>query len=603
MRFQLDTLYARRLYKLVLSFLSGKPGEELPALAGIDQWLSLPYLDAENEKLFWLERQTDSLRSLQWALLLGGSGFLAFVLLDVIHIGVSDWALTARMLVIIGLFGLFIRLQLHPEPSRQITFTVRLGVGLAIAALAIAVLTPGNHQYYPEIWSGLLPLYFFLYGQLFLTITEALLAGGLSILVVLFATLLFGTETAMVLPAILLLLIVNLFGFCTRKQMEIHSRQAFLSRRKVETAFREKNQFLRQLSHNLRQPLQALSCYCTVLDASCTQMGSCQKVIGKLGYAIDELSNAFNYILHLSHTETGKPQVQLRAVNINNLLTSLEFRYAPLAAKRGLKLMVLRRDNPPFDVFTDPCVLNQVIGNLLDNAIKYTRSGWILVSVVKISGDRLKLHVLDTGIGITEQEKQHIFKEFYRSSRCRSDLHIQGSGIGLAYVSKALQNLPEHALKFYSKINVGSDFQLYLPVASNLVSKWDGENSNSSIVGCFIFLVDDDVLVREALAGQLSSFGCLVQTAASIAEAQTQMTENIRSPDLLITDFYLQNQETGLDIINVCQQIWGAVPTLIFSAHDMPEKEMLKWPENTRRLRKPATAAQLLEIITEALGR
>ena len=567
---------------------------------------SIPHFDADSERLFWQERQTETLSTLKIALLLGATGFLAFVALDVIIGGLSTSEIIGRLLIVLTLGILFASLHRHPQPENQINKVAKLSAALAVVNLIGILLVEGNPVFYTQTWVGLLPIYFFTYGQMFMTIAETLEFGLLSMIAMPLSGYLIGVETIALMPSMIILLIVNVFGFCTRCQLEAHARNLFRERRKTECISEDKTLFLRQLSHNLRQPLQALSCYSSVLDTAFAdkQADPLQQIVGKLGFAIDELNYSFNRILDLVNLETGQQIPQLTAVNINALLAILENQFAPQAAKRGLKLHVRRRSRSPYTVYSDACILSQILGNLIDNAIKYTASGWILVEAVKVGSNQLKLHICDTGIGIAEQQKQKIFKEFYRGHYRREDPHAHGLGIGLAYVLKALEHLPDHKLDLHSKPNCGSDFQLRLPVAVNpAYCKCLPNNTCNGVAGSFVFIVDDDHKVLDALTEQLSCWGCLVQKASSKAETQAAFAENLRPPDLLITDFYLEDSETAHDIIATIQADCGPVPTLILSAHAILAEDKAKFPKTALLLRKPASAAVLMEMMVKAMGK
>lgn len=439
-----------------------------------------------------------------------------------------------------------------------------------------------------------------------MTIAETVFFGIVAMIALPASGYLIGVGIPALMPSIMVLQIVNLFGFCTRRQLEADARNLFRERRKAEYTSENKTQFLRQLSHNLRQPLQALSCYSSVLDAAFADKVDdlLQPVVGKMGFAIDELNNAFNHILDIANLESGKQIPFLTVVNINVILAALEDQLAPQAAKRGLKLRIKLRSKPPFSVFSDASILSQVIANLIDNAIKYTIKGGILVQTIKIGSDRLKLNVCDTGIGITEQQRQNIFKEFYRGHRRREDQHIYGMGIGLTYVLKAVEHLPEHSMTFHSIPNCGSNFCLDLPVAVESPDcKRLLNNSDRNLAGSFVFIVDDNHQILTALTEQLTAWGCLVQQAVSKTETQAALVENIRPPDLLITDFYLEDNETAHDIIATIEADCGPVPTLILSAHTIPAADKARFPENTLLLRKPARAAVLMEMMAKAMGK
>jgi signal transduction histidine kinase len=427
---------------------------------------SIPHFDADSERLFWLERQTETLCTLKTALLLGASCFLAFIALEMFYGGLSKSEIIGRLLIVLTLGILYTSLHRHPQPENQINKVAKLSATLSVADLICILFVESNPVFYSQIWVGLLPIYFFSYGQMYMTIAETLTFGVLAMIALPLSGHLIGVETVALMPSILILLIANAFGFCTRCQLEAHARSLFLARRKAECTSEDKTLFLRQLSHNLRQPLQALNCYASVLDATFANKPDdpLQQVANKLGFAIDELNYAVNNILDIANLETGQQIPQLTAVNINVLLATLENQFAPQAAKRGLKLSVHLRSQPPYTVYSDASILSQIIGNLIDNAIKYTASGWIMIATVKIDGDRLKLHVLDSGSGIADELQGEIFKEFFLCHRRQADTQAHGQGIGLAYVLKATERLPNLSLEVYSRLHQGSDFQLCLPV-------------------------------------------------------------------------------------------------------------------------------------------
>ena len=599
-----ETKFAKGVRKILLSMRRWPRGKNLESRQRRGKLrLAIPSFDAEDESLFWEECRAEVLITLKLALFLGTLGFLAFMFLDLYTKNPQPAELLIRCQITLVLSGLLARLHYHQNPITQIAVTAKLAAGVTILSLICALLIPSDPNLYTETWVSLLPIYFFMYGQLFMPISETLVFGWLAMLMLPLAAFLIGVDSTTLIQSIIILLLVNLFGFCTRWQLESHSRMAFLAKRKAEATAQNKTNFLHYLSHNLRQPLQALCCYSSLLDTACAESsgGNLQHIVCKLGYTIDELNKAFNNILHFANLENGKQQPFLKAVDINIILSALEAQFAPQAAKRNLNLKIHFRTRPPYNVWTDSSILSQIIGNLIDNAIKYTSNGWVVVKVVNIGG-RLKLHVRDNGIGITEQQAPNIFKEFYRAPHRRGDPITNGLGIGLAYVAKAVHSLPRHRLAFYSKPGLGSDFQIELPIAENPVHNWQAGEETSGLAGRFIFIVDDDLDVLEALARQLTSCGCLVETASSRIETLSALTDYIRPPDLLISDFYLGNKETAHDIIDAVFTEHDPLPVLILSAHAISNEDKAKLPKNTQLLRKPANSEILREMIAKAIG-
>ncbi|MDD2761337.1 MAG: ATP-binding protein [Methylomonas sp.] len=566
---------------------------------------AIPYFDAETESLFWRERYLVLLTPLKSALVLGASAFLAYILLDVYTGNITPTEALSRLPIVLVLLALFRYLHVSPHAVDRINTVAKLSAGLSAVHLFVVLLLDSDPVYYTETWPGLLPMYFFSYGQMFMSLRATLGFGWCTAVAMPLSGAFIGVESAALIPSILNLAIVNIFGLCTRCQLEAYSRRSFREKRKAENNAEDKTRFLHQLSHNLRQPLQALSCYSSVLDAARAEQDGqrLQRIAGRMGLVIDELNLAVNHVLDIANLESGKQIPLLTAVDINLLLAGLENQFAAQAARRGLKLKVRLRRSPPFNVYSDASILSQIVGNLIDNALKYTERGWVAVAAIKVGPQRLKLHVCDSGAGIADAMREDIFKEFFRSNRRQSDAHAQGLGIGLAYVAAATQCLPEHSLQLYSRPGQGSDFQLYLPVATAVAQTEPIMPLGYGIAGSFVLVVDDDAEVLNAMVKQLTAWGCLVQSASCLAETQAALADNIRIPALLITDFYLQNRETGRDIIAAVRADCGAIPTLILSARAIPDQEKAELPANTLLLRKPAGAVRLMESIALALAK
>ena len=563
----------------------------------------LPAFDTESERQFWLDRQSEALVTLKSILVLSCSAFLVFIILDWFNNSLSQDEFWARLAVFVAYLLLFFHLHNHENAQSQVSKVVKIAAFIYVANLIIILLT--NHQslFYVEPWTGLLPIYFFLYGQLFLTVLDTVLFGWLAMFLLLMIILVTGTSIATLIPSILILFIANIFGFCTRYQLEKQYRLTYKAKFDAIAAGMEKSLFLQQLSHNLRQPLQALSSYTCILDTACTGVNEQQlpQLVSKIGNTVDELNKAFNHILSIANLESGKQLPFLKSVDINLILSTIEDQFSAEAAKRNLKLKVNLRQHPPYNIYTDACMLTQIISNLIDNAIKYTNQGWILVSTAK-TPDGLKLHVIDTGIGITDHDRPSIFKEFYRGSWYRrlNDRNVSGHGIGLTYVQKALKTLPGHELSFNSKVNKGSDFQLLLPITSQ--SARFLPTAPAHLFGAHIYIIYDNRTVLTALAEQLDQHGGIVHTARSKTEMLEKLAIMPIPPDLIISDFYLEDNETALDIIAVANQCWGSVPILIFSAHALKDEDRAKLPNNTGLLRKPANNALLLDKIIHILA-
>lgn len=602
MRIPFETLFAFLVRKSTSIFLQPLVDAEIDSKSSIHKSFPIQPFDSPNEKLFWQECQSEALVTLKIALVLGAMGFMVSIIFQTLSQEFTHREHLSHYPMALILLLFLLALHRNPLPHTQISRIAKLGSGLFLTNLSGNLLIEGNPEFYLETWTGLLPIYFFTYGQLFMTLAETLFLGLLAMLIMPLSGYLIGVETSVLISSALILLTVNLFGLSTRFQLENHARQSFMARRKTEANTETNTMFLMQLSHNLRQPLQALSCYSSTLNAACmdNSVDRMQYIIHRMGTTIDELNNAINHVLEISNLEIGHHPPLLKNVDINVLLSSLEDRFVAQAAKRGLKLKVCLRRAPPYNVYSDAVMLSQIISNLIDNAIKYTSKGWIAVGVNYIGANRLKLHVCDSGIGIPAEMQSEIFKEFVRGNRRQNDTDAPGMGMGLAYVAKATNYLPNHDLKVYSRQDRGSDFQLYLP-AIQAKPPIDVSPSQGTVLSRFILLVDSDPQVLNAMTEQLRSWDCRVQTATCKAEIQAALADNLIMPDMLICEYHLDNGESFFDILACIEAECGPVPTLILSAQAIPDTEKAKFPHYIKVLRKPANAKNLMASMMQLL--
>lgn len=564
---------------------------------------AIPQFDADTERQFWEERYLVLLSPLKWALGLGAATFLAYILLDLQIGNTSNTEAFLRLVIVLVLLGLLRYLHVDLKSVTKINTIAKLSAGLSAINLITVLLYDGNPRYYAETWPALLPMYFFSYGQMFMSLRATIGFGWSTTLAMPLAGYWLGLTTTDLIPSVLNLCIVNIFGFCTRCQLEAYARNSFREKRKAQLTAEDKTRFLHQMGHNLRQPLQALACYAAVLNTHQGHMptNSAAFMVNRMGLVIDELNAAFNHVLDISNLETGRQIPQPGAIDLNALLIGLENQYAPQAAKRGIQLKVVLRNQEPYTICSDFNVLRQILSNLLDNAIKYTESGWVLLTVVKTSKQHLCLHVCDSGPGIADDMREEVFKEFVRNQRRQNDNKVPGLGIGLAYVAAAIKCLPEHRLTLVSGARFGCDFQIQLPIAEPMLTINNGLAIDSDFSDYFVIVVDDDAEVLEAIAKQLRAWGCLVHEAASLTETAELLAENDRDPDLLITDFYLGNLETAHDIICAVHDACGPVPTMILSARAISDHEKALLPKHTAILRKPAGAKALMEAMAKTM--
>lgn len=371
------------------------------------------------------------------------------------------------------------------------------------------------------------------------------------------------------------------------------------TREAADRAVQTKSRFLATASHDLRQPLQTLA----LLNGALRRMvkdPEPAKALVEQEHAIAAMSRLLNALLDISKLESGAIKPEVTDFTFAEIFAELRNEFASLAEEKGLQLNV----EPCADcVQSDPSLVEQVLRNLMSNAIKYTRHGFVQLRCLHDQAF-VRLEVLDTGIGIPDTALTHIYDEFYQVG-VPTNTAREGYGLGLSIVHRIVKLLG-HKLEIRSELGKGSTFSLQLPRGRQADA--DDDRSQRSAIGArrptalpHILLVEDDAGVRTATSLLLVLEGYRVSTAGSIAEALRQAAEH---PDigLLVTDYHLTNQETGVQVISAMRgQLAADLRTILMTGDTSSAVRNLQHDGRLRITNKPIDADELLSIVRELL--
>jgi PAS domain S-box-containing protein len=311
----------------------------------------------------------------------------------------------------------------------------------------------------------------------------------------------------------------------------------------AEQANLAKSRFLAAASHDLRQPLQTIALLQGVLQNTATDPRS-QGIIDKLGASIDSMSYMLNSLLELNQLEAGVVAPDIKNFRIGDLLEKI---CAELRLHADLKHLDLRHIRSGAMVRSDPSLLEQIIRNLLSNAIKYTNQGKILVGC-RHYGDTLRIEVLDTGIGIAEDQIKAIFEEFRQIDNPARDRR-KGLGLGLS-IAQRLANLLGHKIDVRAIPDRGSAFSIEVPVGEPPdAAPTHDDASPLSAEALKILLVEDDAGVRWSLQTLLELLGHSVVTAENADGALARLKEGDWRPHVIVSDFNLPGGTNGLELV------------------------------------------------------
>lgn len=243
-------------------------------------------------------------------------------------------------------------------------------------------------------------------------------------------------------------------------QLERRRSEARAAQHAAEEANLRKSRFLAAASHDLRQPAQSLTLFAGVLRVKAAGT-NLEGVVAPLEEAIQGLNGMLTGLLDLSRLDAGVVRPKPMPVDVNEMLERLEAAYTLLAAEKGLRFRL--RSQPGVRVVTDPELLERILRNLLDNAFKYTESGFVTLRCAR-RGANLVFRVTDSGHGIPSEHQDKIFEEFFQVGNDERD-RSKGLGIGLSVVQRLVQMIGG-CIKVHSRHGRGSQFTVILPTAA-----------------------------------------------------------------------------------------------------------------------------------------
>ena len=226
----------------------------------------------------------------------------------------------------------------------------------------------------------------------------------------------------------------------------------------IEDHDRVRDEFVSNASHELKTPLSTMKILSeSILYQDEPDAGMMKEFFRDVNHEVDRLTGIINDLLRLVREEAGEGETEFERVALDELARVVATRLAPLARKKGIRLEMRLS---PAVVMGNGTRLEQVIMNLVDNAIKYTDEGSVQM-LVRTEGNMAVFAVRDTGIGISEEAQARLFERFYRVDRARSR-ETGGTGLGLSIVERIVHNHGGY-IKVESAPNKGSTFTVYLP--------------------------------------------------------------------------------------------------------------------------------------------
>ena len=362
-----------------------------------------------------------------------------------------------------------------------------------------------------------------------------------------------------------------------------------------------KTRFLASASHDLRQPMHTIGLLVALLRHR-SERAEDANIVEKIHTAIQAMENLFTGLLDISKLDAGMVKPTIEDFPATNVLNAVHVNFTPQAEEKGLRLKVVPS---ALNVKSDAVILERMVANLVANAIRYTNRGKILVGCRR-RGNIVSFIVCDTGIGIPADRREEIFQEFVQLSNPERDRN-KGLGLGLSIVKRSA-DLLGHAITLRSAPGRGSCFTISVPIGVKAAANEPplaqrAETASGNLFGLFIVVIDDEQDIRFAMQSILEQWGCHVLTAGSHQEAIDRLSDHLRTPDLLISDYRLRDHQTGIIAIEAVRRtLEENIPAIIITgditAEDLRQVTALGLP----LAHKPISAEHLKALIVDTLA-
>ncbi|EGA69160.1 sensor histidine kinase [Vibrio sinaloensis DSM 21326] len=329
------------------------------------------------------------------------------------------------------------------------------------------------------------------------------------------------------------------------QELENLNKQLVAATQRSEHESQSKSRFLAAVSHDLMQPLNAARLFASSLSEVAKEEET-QKLSQHIESALGAAEDLIGDLLDISRLESGKLDVNVHAFAINDVLSNLNAEFSALAKQQGIDFEMVPSQ---LIVQSDPKLLRRVVQNFLTNAFRYNPKGKVVLGVRRVNG-QARIDVWDNGTGIDEDKQQEIFEEFTRGSQVRSD---QGLGLGLA-ISKGIAHVLGHQISMRSWPGQGSVFSITLKrgIEALVQPQVNSAPNLSDLSHLNVLCVDNETEILVGMENLLARWGCNVRTATDIVTS-LKCIEDEWLPDVILSDYRLDEGRTGLEVLQQCR--------------------------------------------------
>ena len=356
-----------------------------------------------------------------------------------------------------------------------------------------------------------------------------------------------------------------------------------------------KTRFLAAASHDILQPLNAARLYVTSLVER-QSGGEVARLTGHVDASLEAVEEIIGALLDISRLDTGALKPDIASFRIDELLRQLEVEFAPLAREKGLRLVFVPSS---LTVRSDRRLLRRLLQNLVSNAVKYTKTGRVLVGCRR-HGRQLRIDVYDTGIGIPKSKQRIVFTEFHRLEQGAKV--ARGLGLGLSIVER-IGRVLDHKVRLTSAVERGSHFSVEVPLAPAAAKPRSRSEPKSvdlrRLTGMAVLCIDNDLKILDGMKTLLGGWGCRVIAATDLAAAADALRDEKTAPAGLLVDYHLDRGDGIAAIADLRRRYGSGLPAILVTADRTAAVREAANAQDIQLLNKPIKPAALRALLAQ----
>lgn len=380
------------------------------------------------------------------------------------------------------------------------------------------------------------------------------------------------------------------------QQLEQLNKKLVVATQQAEAQAHSKSRFLAAVSHDLMQPLNAARLFSSSL-VEVNEGQQSARLAAHITSALSAAEDLIGDLLDVSRLEAGKLEAHIVPLRVSDVLSVLQAEFGVLAQQQQLDFSVVMSEAV---IVSDSKLLRRVLQNFLTNAFRYNPKGRVLLGVRR-QGERLLIEVWDNGPGIPTEKQANIFDEFTRMDQTGAE---HGLGLGLA-IARGISRVLNHPLSFHSWPQQGTVFSLSVPRGMpsmlSLQPSPLSSTGNVLLTGLKVVCIDNEPKILVAMMTLLEQWHCEVRVAENKAQTLQLLTDGWR-PDVILSDYHLAKQQTGLEILQICRSQLGLhFKGVVISADRLTENQAMIHQQGFSFLSKPIKPLKLRAILNQCL--